>query len=128
MKKLTIAVGLLLGGITANAQMAMYSNTGSTEYVELSSSKLFSKSFMSCYNDDLSYNDLEVLSIKGNKNVHYVIYKGVLTHKVVIIGSDKEGSTRTICVNDECDTYDTHATQYEFFIKEKTKFTFSNTL
>ena len=114
MKKLTIAVGLLLGGITVNAQ---------TEYVELSSSKLFSKSFMSCYNDDLSYNDLEVLSIRGDKNVHYVIYKGKVTHKVVIIGSDKEGSTRTICVNSECDTYDTYATQYEFFIKEKTKFT-----
>ena len=118
MKKLTIAVGLLLGGITANAQ---------TEYVELSSSKLFSKSFMSCYNDDSSYNDLEVLTIRGNKNVHYVIYKGVLTHKVVVIGSDKEGSKREICVNGECDEYDTYATRYEFAIKEKTKFTFSNT-
>ena len=119
MKKLTIAVGLLLGGITANAQ---------TEYVELSSSKLFNKSFMSCYNDDVEYDDLEVLALRGNKKVHYVIYKGVLTHKVVIIGSDKEGSKREICVNGECDEYDTYATQYEFVIKEKTKFTFSNTL
>jgi len=119
MKKLTIAVGLLLGGITANAQ---------TEYVELSSNKLFNKSFIAFYNDDVSYNDLEVLSIKGDKNVHYVIYKGTLTFKVVIIGSDKEGSKREICVNGECDEYDTYTTQYEFFIKEKTKFTFSNTL
>ena len=60
MKKLTIAVGLLLGGITANAQ---------TEYVELSSSKLFKKSFIAFYNDDVSYNDLEVLTIRGNKVV-----------------------------------------------------------
>jgi hypothetical protein len=99
-----------------------------TEYVELSSSKLFNKSFMACYNDDVSYDDLEVLSIKGDKNVHYVIYKGVLTHKVVIIGSDKEGSKREICVNGECDEYDTYATQHEFLIKERTKFTFSNTI
>jgi len=119
MKKLTIAVGLLLGGITANAQ---------TEYVELSSNKLFNKSFIAFYNDDVSYNDLEVLSIRGNKNVHYVIYKGTKSFKVVVVGSDKEGSTRTICVNGECDEYDTYATQYEFFINERTKMTFSNTL
>ena len=119
MKKLTIAVGLLLGGITANAQ---------TEYVELSSSKLFKKSFIAFYNDDVSYNDLEVLTIRGDKNVHYVIYSQVEeAFKVVIIGSDKEGSKREICVNGECDEYDTYATQYEFAIKEKTKFTFSNT-
>ena len=116
------------GLILVIAFLSNYSFSQTAEYVELSSSKLFNKSFMSCYNDDLSYNDLEVLSIRGDKNVHYVIYKGVLTHKVVIIGSDKEGSTRTICIDGECDTYDTYATQYEFFIKEKTKFTFSNTL
>lgn len=117
MKKLTIAVGLLLGGITANAQ---------TEYVELSSSKLFNKSFVSFYNGDRSLDDLEVVVMRGNKNVTYVNYFGETTHKVVIIGSDKEGSKREICVNGECDEYDTYATQYEFVIKEKTKFTFSN--
>ena len=81
---------------------------------------------MSCYNDDLSYNDLEVLSIRGDKNVHYVIYSGGYPIDVVIIGSDKEGSKREICVNGECDEYDTYATQHEFLIKERTKFTFSN--
>lgn len=120
MKKLTIAVGLLLGGITANAQ---------TEYVELSSSKLFNKSFIAFYNDDVEYKDLEVLTIRGNKNVHYVIYKQVEeAFKVVVIGSDKEGSKREICIDGECDEYDTYATQYEFLVKERTKFTFSNTL
>ena len=118
MKKLTIAVGLLLSGITANAQ---------TEYVELSSSKLFNKSFIAFYNDDVEYEDLEVLTIRGNKNVHYVIYKQVEeTFKVVVIGSDKKGSKREICIDNKCDEYDTYATQYEFLINERTKFTFSN--
>jgi len=119
MKKLTIAVGLLLGGITANAQ---------TEYVELSGSKLFNKSFMTLYSGDTNSDDLEVLSIKGNKKVHYVIYSGGYPIDVVIICSDKEGSKREICVGGECNEYDTYTTQYEFTLKEKTKFTFSNTL
>ena len=132
MKKLTIAVGLLLGSITANAQ---------TEYVELSQnpfvlekekhfigSKLFNKSFMMLYNGDASYDDLEVLSINGNKKVHYVVYSGRYPINVVVICSDEEGSKREICVGGECNEYDTHTTRYEFTLKEKTKFTFSNTL
>jgi len=119
MKKLTIAVGLLLGSITANAQ---------TEYVELSGSKLFNKSFMTLYSGDTNSDDLEVLSIKGNKKVHYVVYSGGYPIDVVIICSDKEGSKREICVGGECNEYDTYTTQYEFTLKEKTKFTFTNTL
>ena len=119
MKKLTIAVGLLLGSITANAQ---------TEYVELSGSKLFNKSFMALYNDDIEYDDLEVLSIRGDKEVHYVIYSGGYPIDVVIVCSDKEGSKREICVGGECNEYDSFATKYEFTIKERTKFTFSNIL
>ena len=119
MKKLTIAVGLLLGGITANAQ---------TEYVELSSSKLFNKSFVAFYNDDIELDDLEVLTIKGNKNVHYVIYNFRYPIDVVVVCSDQEGSKREICVDGECNEYDSFATKYEFTIKERTKFTFSNIL
>jgi hypothetical protein len=110
------------------AFLSNYSFSQTAEYVELSSSKLFNKSFVAFYSDDVSYDDLEVVVMRGNKKVTYVNYFGEVTHKVVVIGSDKEGSRREICVNGECDEYDTYATQYEFLIKEATKFTFSNTM
>ena len=58
--------------------------------------------------------------------VHYVIYTRI--SKVVVLGIDPQESTREICLNDECETYDTHTTKHIFHISGKTTFTFTNIL
>lgn len=105
MKKLTISVAILLGGVSAKAQ---------TEYVELSSNELFKRSYAKYYNDSgipLS-KDLEVSILKRNDNYHWVKYTN--SKKVVIVCSDKKYTYRKICVNDYCYIYNTNNQLYKF--------------
>ena len=105
MKKLTIAVGLLLGSITAIAQ---------TEYVELTSNKFFKRSFACYYGDNnkLLDKDLECGELKGKLNYHWVEYTGI--KEVKIICADKKYTYRKICINDKCGIYNTNNQVYTF--------------
>tara|TARA_R110002020_G_C16142105_1_gene761966 strand:- start:184 stop:570 length:387 start_codon:yes stop_codon:yes gene_type:complete len=105
MKKLTISVAILLGGVSAKAQ---------TEYVELSSNELFKRSYAKYYNDSgiPLEKDLEVSIVKGKLNYHWVEYKN--SKKVVIVCSDKKYTYRKICVNDYCYIYNTNNQVYKF--------------
>jgi hypothetical protein len=79
-----------------------------TEYVELSSNKLFKKSFATYYGDNGKPldKDLEIGVLKKS-GYHWVIYEGV--EKVMVILSDASSSygetERKICINDKCDRY-----------------------
>ena len=54
MKKIKISVAVLLCSTAVKAQ-------NFTEYIDISSKKLFGRSEMVVYNDDTNYNDLEYL-------------------------------------------------------------------
>jgi len=105
MKKLTISVAILLSGVVAKAQ---------TEFVELSSNKLFKRSYAKYYNDsDIPLEeDLSVSIVKGNLNYHWVKYYNA--EEVQVICADKENAYRKICVNENCNTYNTYNEIYTF--------------
>ena len=105
MKKITISVAILLGGVVAKAQ---------TEFVELSSNKLFKRSYAKYYNDSgiPLEEDLSVSIVKGNLNYHWVKYYNA--EEVQIICADKENAYRKICVNENCNTYNTYNEIYTF--------------
>ena len=105
MKKLTLSVAVLLGSISAKAQ---------TEYVELKSNKLFKRSYASYYNDSPTAmkDDLSVSVVKGKFNYHWVKYKNV--EEVVLICDDPKNTYRKICVNSDCNIYDTYNRVYNF--------------
>ena len=105
MKKITISVAILLGGVVAKAQ---------TEFVELSSNKLFKRSYAKYYNDSSVplEEDLSVSIVKGNFNYHWVEYYNAA--EVQIICADKENAYRKICVNENCNIYNTYNEIYTF--------------
>ena len=105
MKKITISVAVLLGSVAAKAQ---------TEYVELNSNKLFKRSFACYYGDNGKplEKDLECSVVKGKLNYHWVEYTNV--KEVQIICADKENTYRKICVNGDCNIYDTNNQVYKF--------------
>ena len=105
MKKITISVAILLGSVVAKAQ---------TEFVELSSNKLFKRSYAKYYNDSNIplEEDLSVSIVKGNFNYHWVEYYNAA--EVQIICADKENAYRKICVNENCNTYNTYNEIYTF--------------
>ena len=105
MKKLTISVAILLSSVVAKAQ---------TEFVELSSNKLFKRSYAKYYNDSgiPLEEDLSVSIVKGNLNYHWVEYYNA--EEVQIICADKENAYRKICVNESCNTYNTYNEIYTF--------------
>ena len=95
MKKLTLSVAILLGSVVAKAQ---------TEYVELSSNKLFKRSFITYYGDNGKPidEDLEVGVLKKSGH-HWVTYTGI--SEVVVICNDEKETQRKICINDKCARY-----------------------
>ena len=105
MKKLTISVAILLSSVVAKAQ---------TEFVELSSNKLFKRSYAKYYNDSGTplEEDLSVSIVKGNLNYHWVKYYNA--EEVQVICADKENAYRKICVNENCNTYNTYNEIYTF--------------
>ena len=105
MKKLTLSVAVLLGSISAKAQ---------TEYVELKSNKLFKRSYASYYNDSPTAmeDDLSVSVVKGKLDYHWVEYTNVA--KVVLICADPKNTYRKICVNSDCNIYNTYNQVYNF--------------
>ena len=109
MKKITLSVALLLGGIAAKAQ---------TEYIDVSKKNIFGRSEMVVYNDNVDYDDLEYLYIgRKNDNYHYVKYQFAPPYIIVTMSDDK-GDTRELCVAHgtnpaECEVVDSHATQYK---------------
>ena len=105
MKKITISVAILLGSVVAKAQ---------TEFVELSSNKLFKRSYAKYYNDSgiPLEEDLSVSIVKGNLNYHWVKYYNA--EEVQVICADKENAYRKICVNENCNTYNTYNEIYTF--------------
>tara|TARA_R100000234_G_scaffold89859_1_gene58103 strand:- start:329 stop:700 length:372 start_codon:yes stop_codon:yes gene_type:complete len=105
MKKLTISVAILLSSVVAKAQ---------TEFVELSSNKLFKRSYAKYYNDSgiPLEEDLSVSIVKGNLNYHWVKYYNA--EEVQVICADKENAYRKICVNENCNTYNTYNEIYTF--------------
>ena len=105
MRKITISVAILLSSVVAKAQ---------TEFVELSSNKLFKRSYAKYYNDSNIplEEDLSVSIVKGNLNYHWVEYYNA--EEVQIICADKENAYRKICVNENCNTYNTYNEIYTF--------------
>tara|TARA_Y100000401_G_scaffold106714_1_gene100446 strand:- start:94 stop:465 length:372 start_codon:yes stop_codon:yes gene_type:complete len=105
MKKLTISVAILLSSVVAKAQ---------TEFVELSSNKLFKRSYAKYYNDSgiPLEEDLSVSIVKGKLTYHWVEYYNA--EEVQIICADKENAYRKICVNENCNTYNTYNEIYTF--------------
>jgi hypothetical protein len=108
MKKLTLSVAILLGSISTKAQ---------TEYVELSSNKLFKRSFITYYGDNGKPldEDLEVGVLKKSGH-HWVTYTGV--SKVVVICNDEKETQRKICINDKCNRYYSDQRVFKFKIKD----------
>lgn len=115
MKKITLSVALLLGGYVTKAQH--------TEYIDISSKKLFGRSEMVVYNDNTNYEDLEYLYIgRFNSNYHWVKYTGA--KNIIVSLNDDLGDKREICTQQgqdkvECKQYDAFATQYRFKAKQK---------
>ena len=115
MKKLTISVAVLLGGLAAKAQ--------SVEYIDVTTKGIFGRSEMVVYNDDTNYDDLEYLYIgKYNENYHWVEYTNA--HKIVITMSDSPGDTRELCTKrnnskTKCEVVDAFATSYKFRASKK---------
>ena len=105
MKKLTISVAILLSSVVAKAQ---------TEFVELSSNKLFKRSYAKYYNDSgiPLEEDLSLSIVKGKLTYHWVEYYNA--EEVQIICVDKENAYRKICVNENCNTYNTYNEIYTF--------------
>ena len=114
MKKITLSVAVLLGSIAAKAQ---------TEYIDISSKKLFGRSEMVVYNNIVDYDDLEYLYIgKFNSNYHWVKYTGA--KDIIVALNDDLGDTREICTQQgqdkvECKQHDAFATQYKFKAKHQ---------
>jgi hypothetical protein len=90
-----------------------------TEYIELSSNKLFNRSYVTYYNDSPSAfeDDLEISVVKGDFVYHWVTYSGV--KKVQLICADPENTLRKICVNGDCNIYDTYNQVYNFNLNRK---------
>ena len=65
MKKITLSVAVLLGSISTKAQ--------TTEYIDISSKKIFGRSEMVVYNDDTNYNDLEYLYLGPVSYTHLTL-------------------------------------------------------
>ena len=65
-----------------------------TEYIELSSNKLFNRSYVTYYNDSPSAfeDDLEISVVKGDFVYHWVTYSGV--KKLELICADPENTLR----------------------------------
>ena len=116
MKKITLSIAVLLGGLTAKAQ---------TEYIDSTTKKPFGRSEMVLYSEGTNYNDLEYLYIgKFSKNWHWVEY----THAddIVVTMSDDANSYREICIQQGqdslvCNVYSSFASVVEFKSKQ-TKF------
>ncbi len=116
MKKIKISVAVLLCSAAVKAQ-------NYTEYIDISSKKLFGRSEMVVYNDDTNYNDLEYLYLGPfNKNFHFVKYTNV--KKIIISLQDDLGDTRKICTQQDtfkvhCQVYDSFAQQYKINVSTK---------
>ena len=114
MKKLTLSVAILLGGVAAKAQ---------TEYVDITTKGIFGRSEMVLYNDDTNYKDLEYFYLGRNTDkYHWVKYTNA--NKVVVTMSDDVGDTRELCTkrNEEktnCEVVDAFATSYKFRASKK---------
>ena len=77
--------------------MGCYKNIGlisslqSTEYIDISTKGIFSRSEMVLYNDDVNYNDLEYLyKGKNNDNWHWVKY--INTNEIIVTLNDNSRS------------------------------------
>ena len=109
MKKLTLSVAILLGGVAAKAQ---------TEYVDITTKGIFGRSEMVLYNDDTNYNDLEYFYLGRNTDkYHWVKYTNA--NDIIVTMSDDIGDTRELCTkrNDEelvCEVVDAYTTVYKF--------------
>tara|TARA_R100001510_G_scaffold3582_1_gene2857 strand:- start:146 stop:520 length:375 start_codon:yes stop_codon:yes gene_type:complete len=114
MKKITLSVALLLGGVAAKAQ---------TEYIDITTKNLFGRSEMVLYNDIAGYNDLEYFYLgRFNKKRHWVRY--TYADKVVISFLDKLGDTRELCTQEDdkpqkCAVVNTNQTVFTFKPKGK---------
>ena len=110
MKKITISVAVLLSSVAAKAQ---------TEYIEVSNNKMFKRSFVCYYGDNGKPldEDLECSTVKGKLNYHWVKYTNV--KKVQIICADKENTYRKICINSDCNIYDTNNQVYNFTLTKR---------
>lgn len=109
MKKITLSVAILLGGVAAKAQ---------TEYVDITTKGIFGRSEMVLYNDNTNYNDLEYFYLGRNTDkYHWVEYTNA--KDIVVTMSDNIGDTRELCTkrnNKElvCEVVDAYTTVYKF--------------
>ena len=109
MKTITLSVALLLGGVAAKAQ---------TEYVDITTKGIFSRSEMVLYNDNTNYNDLEYFYLGRNTDkYHWVKYTNA--DDIVVTMSDDIGDTRELCTKRNgkelvCEVVDAYATVYKF--------------
>ena len=114
MKKITLSVALLLGGVAAKAQ--------NTEYIDVTTKSIFGRSEMVVYNDDTNYQDLEYLYIgRFNSNYHWVKYTGA--KDIIVSMNDGKNEKRRVCIQHgqdqaECKQYDAFGTQYKFTAKQ----------
>ena len=110
MKKIKISVAVLLCSTAVKAQKF-------TEYIDISSKKLFGRSEMVVYNDDTNYDDLVYLYLGPfNKNYHWVKYTNA--KDIILTLNDDPGDTREICTQQDtfkahCKVYDSFAQQYK---------------
>ena len=108
MKKLTLSVAILLSSTAVKAQ---------TEYIDITSKKLFNRSEMVLYNDDTNYDDLEYFYLGAfNKKYHWVKYTNAKS--IILSLNDDLGDTREICTKQDtfktyCEVYDSFAQQYK---------------
>lgn len=109
MKKITLSVALLLGGVAAKAQ---------TEHVDITTKGIFGRSEMVLYNDNTNYNDLEYFYLGRNTDkYHWVKYTNA--DDIVVTMSDDVGDTRELCTKRNgkelvCEVVDAYATVYKF--------------
>lgn len=109
MKKIKISVAaLLLSSGFAKAQ---------TEYIDITSKKMFGVSEMCIYNDETKYNDLQYFKLgRFNNNYHYVSYTNPngMNFPVIVLLGDNEGDTRELCVKTSDDSLATCKTVDSF--------------
>ena len=112
MKKITLSVTILLGSITAKAQVY-------NEYIDVASDELKKKSIMCIYNAAPDTIPAQYFRLGWfNSNYHWVRYKGA--GKVIVNMNDTGESYRELCTKQgdnevKCDTVDSNYTQYKLF-------------
>ena len=111
MKKIKISVALLLSSFVAKAQY--------TEYIDVASNELKTKSIMCIYNAAPDTIPAQYFRLGFfNNNYHWVKYTGA--GRVVVNMNDSNGSYRELCTKQgdnevKCDTVSSYHTEYKLF-------------